>query len=77
VSAADPSAPPPGEEIHLPGASVQPVLLAFGLTITLLGVTIGPVLLIAGIVLSVWVIIRWILDTRRDISHLPEDLDEH
>jgi hypothetical protein len=77
VSAADPSAPPPGEEIHLPGPSLQPVLLAFGLTITLLGVTLGPFLLIAGIVLSVWVIIRWIADTRREISHLPEDLDEH
>ena len=68
--------PPSGEEIHLPGASVQPVLLAFGLTLTLLGVTLGNFLLVSGLVLSVWVIARWIADTRRDMSHLPEDLDE-
>ena len=68
--------PPSGEEIHLPGASVQPVLLAFGLTLTLLGVTLGNFLLFSGLVLSVWVIARWIADTRRDMSHLPEDLDE-
>jgi hypothetical protein len=77
VSAADPSAPPSGEEIHLPGPSLQPVLLTFGLTLSLLGVTLGPFILFSGIILSVWVIVRWIGDTRRDINHLPEDLDEH
>jgi hypothetical protein len=77
VSAADPSAPPSGEEIHLPGPSLQPVLLTFGLTLSLLGVTLGPFILFSGIILSVWVIVRWVGDTRRDINHLPEDLDEH
>jgi hypothetical protein len=77
VSSLERPVPPSGEEIHLPGASVQPVLLAFGLTLTLLGVTLGNFLLFSGLVLSVWVIVRWIADTRRDISHLPEDLDEH
>jgi hypothetical protein len=77
VSPADGPAPPAGEEIHLPGGSLQPVLLAFGLTLTLLGVTLGNFVLISGLVLSVWVIVRWIADTRRDITHLPEDLDEH
>jgi small basic protein len=55
---------------------VQPVLLAAGLTLSLLGVTLGLPVLIAGVVLSVWVIVRWIADTRREMSHLPEDLDE-
>jgi uncharacterized membrane protein YvlD (DUF360 family) len=77
VSSLERPVPPSGEEIHLPGASVQPVLLAFGLTLTLLGVTLGNFLLISGLVLTVWVTARWIADTRRDISHLPEDLDEH
>jgi hypothetical protein len=76
VSPPDGPAPPAGEEIHLPGGSLQPVLLAFGLTLTLLGVTLGNFILISGLVLSVWVIVRWIADTRRDINHLPEDLDE-
>ena len=76
MSAADPSAPPSGEEIHLPGPSLQPVLLAFGITLLLLGITLGPFVLISGAVLSVWVIVRWIADTRREMSHLPEDFDE-
>jgi hypothetical protein len=75
VSRLDRPAPPAGEEIHLPGGSIQPVLLAFGITLTLLGVTLGNFILFSGIVLSVWVIVRWIADTRREMSHLPEDLD--
>ena len=77
MSALDPDIPEVGEEIHLPGASLQPVLLAFALTLTLLGVTLGLPILIGGIVMSLWIIVRWIVDTRRDIGHLPEDLDEH
>jgi hypothetical protein len=76
VSPLDPPVPPAGEEIHLPGASLQPVLLAFGITLALLGLTLGRFLLVSGLILSIWVIIRWIADTRRDISHLPADLDE-
>ena len=77
MSPLDPPVPPVGEEIHLPGPSLQPVLLAFGITLALLGLTLGPLLLISGLILSIWVTIRWIADTRRDISHLPEDLEEH
>jgi hypothetical protein len=77
VSSLDKPAAPAGEEIHLPGPSLQPVLLAFGITLTLLGVTIGNFLLFSGLILSVWVIVRWIADTRREIGHLPEDLDAH
>jgi hypothetical protein len=77
MSTHEPNTPPAGEEIHLPGASVQPVLLAFGITIALVGVTLGIFLLLSGLILSVAVIIRWIADTRRDMRALPEDLSEH
>jgi hypothetical protein len=77
VSALEPDTPPAGEEIHLPGASLQPVLLAFGITIALVGVTLGNFLLISGLILTVAVIIRWISDTRREMRALPEDLSEH
>jgi hypothetical protein len=77
VSPLDPDVPSSGEEIHLPGPSLQPILLAFGLTLTLLGVTIGLPIIIAGLVMSIWVMVRWIADTRRDINALPPDLDEH
>jgi hypothetical protein len=67
----DPEIPPVGEEIHLPGGSIQPLLLTIGITMTLLGVTLGLPLVIAGGILTVWVIVRWIADTRRDIAELP------
>jgi hypothetical protein len=75
----DPNIPPVGEEIHLPGGSVQPLLLTIGITIALVGVTLGLPLVIAGLVLTVWVIVRWIADTRRDIAELPlhHDGDGH
>jgi hypothetical protein len=50
VSPLDRPVPPSGEEIHLPGASVQPVLLAASLTLTLLGVTLGNVVMFAGLI---------------------------
>ena len=77
MSPLDPDVPPGGEEIHLPGPSLQPVLLAFSLTLTLLGVTLGLPFIVAGVVMSIWIIVRWIADTRRDIDALPPELDEH
>ena len=77
MSALEPDPPPPGEHIHLPGPSLQPILLAFGITLTLVGVTLGRFLLVSGLVLTVWVIIRWIADTRREMAELPEDLSAH
>jgi biopolymer transport protein ExbB/TolQ len=77
VSPLDPPVPPVGEEIHLPGPSLQPLLLAVGITLALLGVTLGLFVMISGLVLSLWVIVRWIADTRRDINALPADHDDH
>jgi hypothetical protein len=67
----DPNIPPVGEEIHLPGGSIQPLLLTVGITMALVGVTTSIVLVIAGGILALWTIVRWIADTRRDIAELP------
>jgi tetrahydromethanopterin S-methyltransferase subunit C len=67
----DPDIPPVSEEIHLPGGSVQPLLLAVGITIALVGVTLSIVAVIFGSVLAILVVLRWIADTRRDIAELP------
>ncbi|HZO36866.1 MAG TPA: hypothetical protein VFB41_08320 [Solirubrobacteraceae bacterium] len=67
----EPKTPPPGEEIHLPGGSIQPFLLAIFITMALVGVTVNWWLTIAGGIGFVWVLIRWIADTRRDIGELP------
>jgi hypothetical protein len=77
MSPADPRIPPAGEEIHLPGGSLQPVLLTIGITIALIGVTLSLVLVIAGSVLALWTLVRWIADTRRDIAELPIHEHEH
>jgi hypothetical protein len=75
MSPLDPDVPPAGEEIHLPGPSVQPVLLAAAITMGLLGVTIFFPFVIAGVLLALFVIVRWARDTRREIDELP--LEHH
>ena len=77
MSPLDPEVPPPGEEIHLPGGSIQPLLLTVGLTVALVGVTTNVFISIAGVILSVCVIVAWIRDTRRDIDELPLEHAEH
>jgi hypothetical protein len=77
MSGIEPEVPPAGEEIHLPGPSLQPLLLAVGLTIALVGVTVSILLVIVGGVLSIAVIGRWIADTRRDVGQLPVDHGQH
>ena len=77
MSPLDPEVPPPGEEIHLPGGSIQPVLLTVGITVALVGVTTNVFLVIAGAILAVAVVIAWIRDTRRDIDELPLEHAEH
>ena len=67
--------PPTGEEIHLPGPTILPLLTAAGITLALVGVTTTWVLSIAGGLLTIVCVWRWIGDTRRDISQLPLDHD--
>jgi hypothetical protein len=63
--------PPAGEEIHLPGPSLLPLLCAVGITLTIIGITLGWVLSAVGIVLFVVTTWKWIASTRRDIAQLP------
>ena len=77
MSPLDPEVPPAGDEIHLPGGSIQPVLLTLGITVAIVGVTTNVFMVIAGALLSVGVIIAWIRDTRRDIDELPLEHAEH
>jgi len=76
VTQLEPEAPPAGEEIHLPGPSILPVLTALGLTLALIGVTTFIELTVVGVVLSVCCIVRWIKDTRREVDELPLDAQE-
>jgi hypothetical protein len=71
IRVSDPAAEEPGEVIHLPGPSYQPVLVAFGVTLTVVGVVISPILVGIGLVVTVITVVRWIRDTRREMSELP------
>ena len=73
MSPLDPEVPPAGEEIHLPGPSIQPLLLTIGITVGLVGVTTFFPLVVVGVILTVWVIIAWVRQTRREIDELPLD----
>jgi hypothetical protein len=73
VSPLEHEAPPVGEEIHLPGPSVLPVLTAVGITLALIGVTTFIELTIVGGILAIVCAIRWIKETRHEIDELPLD----
>jgi hypothetical protein len=75
VSPLDPEVPPAGEELHLPGPSILPVLTAVGITLALVGVTTFIELTVIGGILTIGCAVRWIKDTRHDIDELP--LDAH
>jgi hypothetical protein len=73
MSPLDPEVPPAGEEIHLPGPSVEPLILAASITVGLVGVTTFFPMVIAGVIVSLWVIVSWVRKARRDIDELPLD----
>jgi hypothetical protein len=75
MSPLDPEIPPVGEEVHLPGPSLLPLLTAVGITLALVGITTMIELTVIGVILTVWSVARWIKDTRREIDELP--LDPH
>ena len=65
-------APPPGEEIHLPGPTILPFVVAIAITLIVVGSTLGWAISILGGVILIVCVVRWIGDTRRDIASLPE-----
>ena len=70
-------APPVGEEIHLPGPSMLPVVMAVGITLAVIGTTIDWLWSIIGVIIFIITLVMWVRDTRRDISELPEEHTTH
>jgi hypothetical protein len=65
--------PPAGEQIHLPGGSIIPVVVAIGTTLLVIGTTVWWVWSLVGFIILVVSIGIWIRDVRRDVDALPED----
>jgi hypothetical protein len=77
VTEIDDNTPPAGEDIHLPGPSVLPLLVAIAITCMIIGLTLSWWFSIFGVVLFVASAGKWSLDTRRDIRELPEEHGHH
>jgi hypothetical protein len=75
MSALDPEVPPVGEEIHLPGPTILPLLTAVGVTLLLVGITTFIELTVVGAIMTIACLWRWIKDTRREVNELP--LESH
>lgn len=71
MSPLDRPVPPAGEEIHIPGGSLQPLLLTIGITTALLGVTLSFALVAVGLILTAAVLVVWIRDAVEEYRHLP------
>jgi hypothetical protein len=77
VTEHDDMTPPAGEDIHLPGPSVLPLVVALALTAMVIGLTISWWFSIVGSIVFLVAVGRWALDTRRDIEDLPEEHVHH
>ena len=77
MSAHEDEAPPPGEEIHLPGPSLVPFLNAVGLALAIVGITTFWIISLAGVLLFLTTLVRWIRDVRRDFDELPLEHGHH
>ncbi|TMM04296.1 MAG: hypothetical protein E6G05_06285 [Actinobacteria bacterium] len=76
MSATDPNerTPPAGEQIHMPGPSLLPIISAAAVTGIVVGTTIWWVWSAIGGVVLIICVFRWVSDTSRDVASLP---DEH
>jgi hypothetical protein len=64
-------APPPGEAVHLPAPSYLPAVTAVGITLAVTGIVIHPVIAVIGVLITLVAVVRWIRETREDMSELP------
>jgi len=77
MSAFDDEAPPVGEELHLPGPSLVPLVNAAGLTLSIVGITTYWEISVAGAILFLFTLVRWLRDVRRDFQELPLEHGHH
>jgi hypothetical protein len=58
------------EQEHLPGPSFWPILLALGISMSLIGVITKLAVLIIGLLITLIALGGWIRDARRDYREL-------
>jgi type IV secretory pathway TrbD component len=70
-------APAVGEQIHMPAPSVLPLINSAALALAIVGITLSWWLVGTGLLIFLVTTIRWIADTRHEISELPLEHDHH
>ena len=75
MSPLDPETPPVGEEVHLPGPSLLPLLTAVGITLALVGITTMIELTVVGVILTVWSRSHSDAGSASSIAHVPKPGD--
>jgi hypothetical protein len=63
--------PPASEQVHLPGPSLLPVIVALGITAALIGLVLNTVVCALGVIVTIGACIKWVVETRSEISELP------
>jgi hypothetical protein len=71
VEQTEPALAPPTEEVHLPDPSYLPPVMALGIALMVTGVVIGIPFIAVGAILFVVTLVRWIRQTREEMSELP------
>jgi hypothetical protein len=63
--------PPVGEELHIPGPSIQPAIATFGLVLLLLGLVDKWPVAILGLLILLGASVSWIAAAAREFRELP------
>ncbi len=63
--------PPPTEEIHLPGPSYLPPVMALGITLIVVGVVLSVIVVAIGALIFLITLVKWIGQTREEMRELP------
>ncbi len=65
--------PAASEDIHLPGPTFLPIVVATGVTLALVGILISTLVFVLGMVVGMVAVIAWIRAARAEIAELPLD----
>jgi hypothetical protein len=63
--------PAASEDIHLPGSTYLPIIVAAGVTAALVGILISALLFVLGLTVTVIAVVVWIRAVRAEIAELP------
>jgi type IV secretory pathway TrbD component len=65
--------PAASEDIHLPGPTYLPIIVASGITLALVGIIISSLVVLFGMIVWLVATVIWIRAARAEIAELPLD----